>query len=241
MTSNELQKNLEQSLRSQLSDYISPEFVMTWKSWDMLLGQPICRLRALGRRTSGNGSSGWPTPSVINNLNDSTWQERRESLKQKHNNGNGFGLNLGQAATLVVVEQMIGRSAASGTTANTKSDATTDADLHPDVAAETVANSPTNALDSLENASLVDLTGWPTPTIPTGGQGTEHAKLVGGTYYSENGTKVQFSLQAAVKLIGAMTGSSAPMESTDVLASEFPCWLQGYPATWANCAVSATP
>ena len=46
-------------------------------------------------------ASGWPTPnSGPQNDGDTTWQERRVALKTKHGNGNGFGLTLGQAASL---------------------------------------------------------------------------------------------------------------------------------------------
>lgn len=43
----------------------SPLYGLTWKTWDMPSGEPICALRASARRTSGNGSTGergWPTP-----------------------------------------------------------------------------------------------------------------------------------------------------------------------------------
>lgn len=42
----------------------SPEYALTWSTWDMPSGPPICRLRASARRTSGSGCSGWPTARV---------------------------------------------------------------------------------------------------------------------------------------------------------------------------------
>jgi len=59
-----LQSRLASRLRARLAVYGSPEYVLTWKDWDMQSGPPICALRASGRRTSGNGSSGWPTPDT---------------------------------------------------------------------------------------------------------------------------------------------------------------------------------
>ena len=47
--------------------------------------------------------------------------------------------------------------------------------------------------------------GWPTPTVPTGGQGTGHAELKGATYRNKDGQKVQLSLQAVAKLAGWAT------------------------------------
>lgn len=42
----------------------------------------------------------WPTPDAsAMNLGDTTWEKRRESLKEKHGN-NGFGLTLGMAVQL---------------------------------------------------------------------------------------------------------------------------------------------
>jgi hypothetical protein len=46
----------------------SQEFALTWKTWDMPAGEPICALRASERRTAGKGSSGalasWKTPTA---------------------------------------------------------------------------------------------------------------------------------------------------------------------------------
>ena len=44
----------------------SPEYGLTWRHWNMPSGPPICALRASGRRTSGKGCSGWPTPTEQN-------------------------------------------------------------------------------------------------------------------------------------------------------------------------------
>ena len=85
-----LQSSLESKLQAVLGGNGSPEYVLTWKHWDMPSGPPICVLRASGRRTSGNGCSGWPTPNAgPQNDNDSTFLEH------------GFGLTLGMAAQLV--------------------------------------------------------------------------------------------------------------------------------------------
>jgi hypothetical protein len=45
--------------------------------------------------------AGWPTPAVGGqNDTDSNWQQRREDVRAKGINGNGFGLTLAMAATL---------------------------------------------------------------------------------------------------------------------------------------------
>ena len=57
-----LQRSLASRLRANLDENGSPLYVLIWKTWDMPAGEPISALRASGRRTSGNDSSGWPTP-----------------------------------------------------------------------------------------------------------------------------------------------------------------------------------
>jgi hypothetical protein len=96
---------LTSSLGSRLQATValrgSTLFRLTWKERITPSGRRIYALRASGRRTSGNGSTSWPTPNAgPQNDTDSTWEARREALKEKHKNGNGFGMTLGMAATL---------------------------------------------------------------------------------------------------------------------------------------------
>lgn len=58
-----LQSQLESRLRALLEGRGFPAYSLTWKHWDMPQRPPICALRASVRRTSGNGSTGLPTPS----------------------------------------------------------------------------------------------------------------------------------------------------------------------------------
>lgn len=57
-----LQSSLENRLRARMGAHGSPEYVLTWKHWDMESGPPICALRASAPRISVNGYGGWPTP-----------------------------------------------------------------------------------------------------------------------------------------------------------------------------------
>jgi hypothetical protein len=61
------------------------------------------RLLVLARRTSGIGSSSWPTPAACN-PNDGEplekWLERREKVKLTAKNGNGMGTPLSIAAKM---------------------------------------------------------------------------------------------------------------------------------------------
>lgn len=55
----------ESRLRARMDLSGSPEYALRWKYSDMLLGPPICRLRALAHRMFGNGCIGWPTPRTV--------------------------------------------------------------------------------------------------------------------------------------------------------------------------------
>ena len=69
-----LQQSLESKLRAVLAGSGSPLYELTWSTWDMPLGPPICRLRASAHRTSGSGYSGWPTPVARD------WHDGRSNL-----------------------------------------------------------------------------------------------------------------------------------------------------------------
>lgn len=60
-----LQSSLASKLRDRLDVSGSPEYVLTWKSWAMPVGEPICALRASQRRTSAKDFTGWPTPNAM--------------------------------------------------------------------------------------------------------------------------------------------------------------------------------
>ena len=57
-----LQNSLENRLQANLAGSGCPLFGLTWKTWDMPSGPPICALRASARRTSASAYGGWPTP-----------------------------------------------------------------------------------------------------------------------------------------------------------------------------------
>lgn len=57
-----LQSFLANRLRQVLDVNGSTEFELTWKTWAMRLGPPICALRASARRTEDSDCSGWPSP-----------------------------------------------------------------------------------------------------------------------------------------------------------------------------------
>lgn len=59
-----LQQCLASRLRQGMDVDGSPEYSLTWKAWAMPSREPICALRASGRRISVSGFTGWPTPTI---------------------------------------------------------------------------------------------------------------------------------------------------------------------------------
>ena len=75
-----LQLSLESRLRARMDVNGSVEYALTWSTWDMLAGVPICRLRASARRTSGSGFGGWPTPRANEIATDAPKRQGGPSL-----------------------------------------------------------------------------------------------------------------------------------------------------------------
>jgi len=79
----DLQLSLESRLRQALDVNGSVEYDLTWKLWDMTVGEPICALRASARRTSDNDFGGWPkTPQA--SAGEGGIMEIREGEKGKY-------------------------------------------------------------------------------------------------------------------------------------------------------------
>jgi hypothetical protein len=57
----DLQASLASRLQAATDVNGSPEYLLTWRQWDMFAGLQICALRASGRRKSASDCSGWPT------------------------------------------------------------------------------------------------------------------------------------------------------------------------------------
>ena len=94
-----LQSSLENRLRQILDGSGSPLYDLTWKQQAMPAGLPVCRQRASGRRTSGNASTGWPTP-VSND--DNKTPEAHLAMKER------MGGNRTAITSLQVMVQTVG-------------------------------------------------------------------------------------------------------------------------------------
>lgn len=101
----DLSSRLASRLAALLDGRGSPLYALTWKTSDMPSGPPICVLRASGRRTSGRGSTGWPTPTAnpANGTPEAFLERKRNSVA----NGARMGISLSDLA-------MVAQTVASG-------------------------------------------------------------------------------------------------------------------------------
>ncbi len=97
----DLSASLASKLQAATALLGSTLFALTWKTRATPSGRLISARRASAPRTSGNGFGSWPTPAA-NEFEDSDQERmlaRRSSLQAKNGNS-GFGMTLGQAASL---------------------------------------------------------------------------------------------------------------------------------------------
>lgn len=237
-----LSESLASRCRELLASVGSMEYRQTWKRKATPAGRSYWAHTASGRRTSDSGFTGWPTPNAgPQNDGDTTWQQRREALKEKHGNGNGFGMTLGQAVTLTgwptpVVNDSTGSQYAYGSGDHSK------------------------IFLKLPGAAM--LTGWPTPMAGTPAQnGNNEAgnndssrktvALVSGwatpaarDWRSENATD-EFNqarwkhtrgkpllAEATLASGAAPNTSNAATEKRGALNPAFSLWLMGYNHLW---------
>jgi hypothetical protein len=234
-----LQRSLENKLRRNLDVNGSPEYVLTWKHWDMPSGPRICALRARARRISDSAFGGWPTPcgqdgthggpnqgtdrlpgaaalsgwptpnAGPQNDTDTKWQDRRARIKAEKKNGNGFGMTLGMAS------QLAG---------------------WPTPMAGSPATAEYNEAGNTDSSrKTVELAGWATPTT------RDHKD--GDCDLTKVPTNGLLGRQDLTSNRGAtLSGSLVPTEKRGALNPAFSLWLMGYPVVeWLLAAPSSRP
>jgi hypothetical protein len=186
-----LAQSLASKLQGRLDSLGSTMFALTWKEQVTPQRRRICLLQASAHRTSDSASTGWPTPNAtIQNENDSTWEQRREALRLKHNNGNGFGMTLWQASTLTswpTPQSRDGAHSRSGMPERTGGrqrnldDYVTLATWPTPQANDAKGGSPgPNTSGGGTRSSLVEAAAWPTPVKEDARSSARHGYMIEG-------------------------------------------------------------
>jgi hypothetical protein len=189
----------------------SPEYELTWSVWAMPFGEPIIRLRALGRRTDGNGCSGWPTPKTQDATK--TLIGAKATINSKGRVVRATGQDFSMALTDVA--QIAG---------------------WPTPKASMDGDTPATVQKALEGraekslARIAQLAGWPTPMAASKDAGNcdyaRSVEVIAGVRDSKNSPKA----------IGTTpSGSIAATEKRGVLNPALSAWLMGYPEEIISC------
>ena len=219
-----LQRSLESRLRARMAVNGSPEYALTWSTWDMPSGPPICRLRASARRTSGSDCSGWPTvqarevaaqlagwptPQTADiNLSRGSEEYARKKLETSPYPSLALTAQLAGWATPGAIDTVHATNSWKGQDRRTAptgklSDAVQGVAGWPTPMAGNPGTDTYNPAGNTDSSrkTVALVSGWPTPATPSGGRSVS-IETMDATGRTTDGRKHTASLEHAVKCAG---------------------------------------
>lgn len=206
-----LQSSLESRLRAEMASSGSTLFSLTWSDAVTPSGRRICALRASVLRTSGSGSTSWPTPT----RQDAAISGSAGYAKTATHNP---GVTLTDAARMATWPTPQSRDGSHGGGQAAR------------------AMGETRHGSNLDDFAL--LASWVTPAArdhkDTPGMATTGPD--GRSRLDQLPRQAQLAASGLPQ-----TGSPASTATRGQLSPAHSRWLMGYPHAWDDCAVTATP
>lgn len=225
-----LQSSLESRLRQRLQTLGSTLYRLTWKPWALPSGRLLSRLRASAPRTSGTGTTGWPSPQA-------------RDFKGAPVEGNELTHN---ARPLNEVVRLSGwptplvndSESAGGAGSFERGGRGVSMAIASKLAGWTTPTSHQQETQFQQGGSCTafqaTLAGWPTTTT----EDSQDSRAYG------YGGQTQMTLTDAARCADsgpALTGSPVGMTSGGQLNPAHSRWLMGLPPVWDACGVTAMP